>query len=141
MSSTRNHSLRDTSHSQFGSPTSSSVGRNQSVDLPEDVQNAFNEIFAPAIIERAGCIRAWNTPNVNQLHDIWTKVIQKLNNWRTSIGEAAVDALNDIFIKQNLQSDNQRKEYVAKQINGDYWVRPYYFANISEQGNGQVQRT
>ncbi|THU98232.1 hypothetical protein K435DRAFT_795885 [Dendrothele bispora CBS 962.96] len=114
-------------------------------DLPSNVRDAFNGTFMQAVIELTGCIRAWNTPNVDQLHEIWTKAMpdnmhhhfSDLNTRRLIENLASNQVLESVLIRALLQ----RKEYVAKQINGDYWVRPYYFANISEQSSGQVQRT
>ncbi|KAK7443276.1 hypothetical protein VKT23_015874 [Stygiomarasmius scandens] len=134
---------------------------NPSESLPENILSDFLQSFKPAVIELTGCLRAWANPSLDQLHEIWMKVMpnhmqdffintetkpvvegcvcQILDEWRDSIGNAAIEALEHIFQDPDLQTASQRKIYVSQQISGDYWLRPYYFSSINNQSNGQTK--
>ncbi|THU97959.1 hypothetical protein K435DRAFT_796055 [Dendrothele bispora CBS 962.96] len=49
---------------------------------------------------------------------------ESLKGWRNSIGEAAITILDQILDGKN---EEERKTFIEGQLNGNYWIRPYYY--------------
>ncbi|KAE9393611.1 hypothetical protein BT96DRAFT_1022952 [Gymnopus androsaceus JB14] len=125
-------------------------------DLPKEVQEAFKKIFAPIIIEFCGCIEAWTSPTVSDIQELWEstmperihdqfselnagKVVEvlvqdKLTTWCNNIGKAALKTLKDIFTRQNVNSVDQRRAYVAQQMTGTFKSYHYYYSVAIGEG-------
>ncbi|KAE9399455.1 hypothetical protein BT96DRAFT_993918 [Gymnopus androsaceus JB14] len=125
-------------------------------DLPKDVQQPFTEIFMPVIIEFSGCIDAWTSPTATEIADLWDSTMpsgihnrfselnagkaievlvqDKLTTWRNSIGKAALKTLKKIFSDKNLTTADQRKAYIAQQMNGTYKSYVYYYSHVVGEG-------
>ncbi|KAJ3995440.1 hypothetical protein F5050DRAFT_1712881 [Lentinula boryana] len=126
-------------------------------DLPKEVQEAFMSIFVPIIIEFCGCIEAWTSPTVSDIQELWEstmpdgihdqflklnrgKVVEalvqdKLTTWRNNTGKAALKTLKGIFIKEKLNSVDQCKTYVARQLTGTYKSYHYYHSVAVGEGS------
>ncbi|KAJ3751281.1 hypothetical protein DFH05DRAFT_1388200, partial [Lentinula detonsa] len=129
-------------------------------DLPKEVQGAFRSIFVPTIIEFCGCIEAWTSPTASDIQELWEstmpdgihdqfsklnggKVVEalvqdKLTTWRNNTGKAALKTLKGIFIKENLNSVDQRKTYVAQQLTGTYKSYRYYYSVAVGEGSNTI---
>ncbi|THU85783.1 hypothetical protein K435DRAFT_805623 [Dendrothele bispora CBS 962.96] len=112
--------------------------------LPEKTRIAFCEYFKPALIEFAGCGTAWKDPDSEELQKLWIKVMpnemkgqysqfgrgirelatETLEDWRNSIGEAAITVVEQILYGKN---EEERKTFIEGQIMSKYWIRPYYY--------------
>ncbi|KAF5365297.1 hypothetical protein D9758_005471 [Tetrapyrgos nigripes] len=124
-------------------------------DLPGPVKTAFSKTFMPVIIEYTGCITAWTGPNVDDLAELWASVMsetllhqfaelnkdqtiktlvdQQLSSWRNTFAKTALAALEEVFKRQHLESPDERKAYIAHQLEGNYKCRSFYYLNVMKK--------
>ncbi|KAF5362641.1 hypothetical protein D9758_009557 [Tetrapyrgos nigripes] len=128
-------------------------------DLKPVVKTAFSDTFMPIVVEHTGCLTAWTGPDAKDLAELWASVMpkplhnqfaelnkdktiqtlvdQQLSNWRNAFAKAALAALDEVFKAPDLQTAEQRKVYVADQLEGDFKSRSFYYLNVKKK-NGKT---
>ncbi|KAJ7261171.1 hypothetical protein C8J57DRAFT_473744 [Mycena rebaudengoi] len=117
-------------------------------DLPDDIRTLFNSKFKPILLEHAGRLKAWESPDGFELADLWDPLFSKhpltgnadlqlivsklsddkLNGWRHKFATAAVDALASCLDSwEDAESADSRAQGVEYLLQGSDAARVFYY--------------
>ncbi|KAJ7235930.1 hypothetical protein C8J57DRAFT_1248032 [Mycena rebaudengoi] len=121
-------------------------------NLPDDIRNLFSIKFRPILLECAGRLKAWETPDGFELAELWDPTFpkhpltgnpelqlivsklsdDKLNGWRHKFATAAVEALTSCLESWEYESADEQAEGVKYLLQGDsdrsrvFYYRSYF---------------
>ncbi|KAF5343257.1 hypothetical protein D9758_013418 [Tetrapyrgos nigripes] len=129
--------------------------------FPDKVQKAFTDHFIPSVLDFVGCLKAWTGLEAQEYSDLWETTTSdevknawdqlngpkrllevltndRINSWRSKFGTTAINVLDDIFTREQLETAEDKKAYVETQLQGNPKSRAFYFLHSGEV-NGAMQ--